>query len=267
PFISNNNKDFGSLSIFCYKIINNYRVEYDAEICRMHYYPRYPSRLSATFAFGDYSSCIEANRKYDWNLDEVKKFKLISNQLNRVVKVNMEMTNDKMLFLTILYILKDAREEFVKETYQNLVLCLNLENARKFNDVFNWFKEDKIKITSQNRIEFSHPSYFEAMKDLISEGDDYDEIFIILLKYLAGKEETVRDVVSAIIDNFDKLPENIRQILFTLAKKDEAAGVVAFAIIDSFDELPEDVREQLLLTLAENDEAAGGVAFAIAENF
>lgn len=93
PFISNNNKDFGSLSIFCYNIINDYRVEYDAEICRMHYYPRYPSRLSATFAFGDYSSCIEANRKNDWNLDEVKKFKLISNQLNRVVKVNMEIVS------------------------------------------------------------------------------------------------------------------------------------------------------------------------------
>lgn len=93
PFISNNNKDFGSLSIFCHNIINDYRVEYDAEICRMHYYPRYPSRLSATFAFGDYSSCIEANRKYDWDLDEVKKFKLISNQLNRVVKVNMEIVS------------------------------------------------------------------------------------------------------------------------------------------------------------------------------
>jgi len=178
-----------------------------------------------------------------------------------------EMTKDKALFLTILYILKDAREEFVKETYQNLVLRLNLENARKFNDVFNWFKEDKIKITSQNRIEFSHPSYFEAMKDLISEGDDYDEIFIRLLKYLAGKEEIARDVVSAIIDNFDKLPENIRQILFTLAEKDEAASDVAYAIAKHFNELPENVREQLLLTLVEKDGAIWDVAFATRVNF
>ncbi len=177
-----------------------------------------------------------------------------------------EMTKDKVLFLTILYVLEDAREEFVKETYQNLIESLYLENARKFNDVFNWFKEDKIEITFPNRIKFSHPSYFEAVKDLISEVDDYDEIFIGLLKYLAEKGEATWDVAFAIAKHFNELPENIRQILFTLTEKDEAAGAVAFAIAKHFNELPEKVR-QMLFTLAEKDEAAWPVVSAISKHF
>ena len=37
--------------------INDYRVEYDAERHRLMNHGKYPSRLSAVFAFGDMESC------------------------------------------------------------------------------------------------------------------------------------------------------------------------------------------------------------------
>ena len=47
-------------------------------------------------------------------------------------------------------------------------------------------------------------------------------------------------------DNFDKLPEDVRnKLLFKLSEKDEAAGNVARAVADNFDKLPENVRDLL----------------------
>jgi hypothetical protein len=70
--------------------INDYRIEYDIEVYREKHHRTYPSRLSAIYAFGDYQTCVEVNRKYGWPLSEVRKFKLIEHRLNRVVRVNME---------------------------------------------------------------------------------------------------------------------------------------------------------------------------------
>lgn len=85
--------DCNVLSPYCVTAINNYRVEYDAEICRKAYFPKYPSRLSAIFAFGDKETCHKVVDKYgeEWrDIKTVKKFRLIETPLTRVVKVNME---------------------------------------------------------------------------------------------------------------------------------------------------------------------------------
>lgn len=86
-------RDVQTLSPYCLTIINDYRVEYDAEYFRKKYYPLYPSRFSAIFAFGDYETCQKVANKYNWNLDSVKKFKSIDNPLTRVIKVNMEIVS------------------------------------------------------------------------------------------------------------------------------------------------------------------------------
>lgn len=93
PFIKNKQKTFGSLSMFCVNVINDYRVEYDAELCRMYKFPTYPSRFSSIFAFGDYESCIEVSINHRWDINSVKKFKIIEHPLTRVVKVNMEIVS------------------------------------------------------------------------------------------------------------------------------------------------------------------------------
>jgi len=92
PFIPNK-KDLKIISPYCLSAINDYRLEYDAELCRKYYYPKYPSRLSAIFAFGDYETCKKVERKYGWDLSTVKKFRLDIDNLTRVIKVNMEIVS------------------------------------------------------------------------------------------------------------------------------------------------------------------------------
>ncbi|EGQ8681846.1 hypothetical protein GKA74_23045 [Vibrio parahaemolyticus] len=83
-------RDPMAVSPYCLTAINDYRIEYDAEIYRKQNHPLYPSRLSATYAFGDFETCREVSQKYGWNLNTVRKFKLLDSPLNRVAKVNME---------------------------------------------------------------------------------------------------------------------------------------------------------------------------------
>lgn len=91
PFTPASNQDLKAVSPYHLSAINDYTVEYNAELARAYKYPAYPSRLSAIFAFGDYETCKEVARKYGWSLSEVREFKLLKKDpFTRVIKVNME---------------------------------------------------------------------------------------------------------------------------------------------------------------------------------
>jgi HEAT repeat protein len=62
---------------------------------------------------------------------------------------------------------------------------------------------------------------------------------------LAEKDKAAGYVALAVANNFDKLPEAVRNLLFKLAEKDKAAGYVAWAVAFNFDKLPEGVRNLL----------------------
>jgi hypothetical protein len=79
-----------SPSPYLLSAINDYRIEYDAEVFRENNYSLYPSRLSALYAFGDLESCNIVSEKYHWDINSVKKFKLKDWPLTRIAKVNME---------------------------------------------------------------------------------------------------------------------------------------------------------------------------------
>lgn len=85
--------DMNVSSPFYTSVISEFSVEYDAERIREKFYPLYPSRMSAVYAFGDYDTCIKVSRKYDWELESVRKFRLIKGNLTRVIKVNMEIVS------------------------------------------------------------------------------------------------------------------------------------------------------------------------------
>lgn len=76
--------------MFSHNVTNEYQTEYNCELHRYYNFPKYPSRLSSSYAFGDYESCKLVSQKYGWKLDTVRKFKLIPHEQNRVAKVNME---------------------------------------------------------------------------------------------------------------------------------------------------------------------------------
>lgn len=173
----------------------------------------------------------------------------------------------KMLFLTIIYILVQPGVEFVKNTYQNLTTILNLENATNFGDIVNWFKKDKIKIISKNRIIFSHDSYIETMDGLFREFNDYNSILFSLIEYLAEKDEALIEVSLFIAENFTTLPEKVRNILFSLARNEQTSKHVALAISAYFGRLPADVSENLLLILSKKKKVDMGLAHIITKNY
>lgn len=72
------------------KTKQEWQLEHDCELYRKQNFPLYPSRLSACYAFGDYETCLHVSRKYGWDINTVKKFRLEETFFNRVAKVNME---------------------------------------------------------------------------------------------------------------------------------------------------------------------------------
>jgi hypothetical protein len=89
PFIPNLNRDLMAISMFCHNITSDFQTEYNCELYRRYNYSKFPSRLSAIYAFGDYDTCLAVAEKHKWNINTVRKFKLEPSPLNRVVKVNM----------------------------------------------------------------------------------------------------------------------------------------------------------------------------------
>jgi len=183
-----------------------------------------------------------------------------------------DMSDDKRLFLSFLFVSDYFEVSFVEGIYQELVRELNFKNAWEFNQVLGWFKDDKVSI-SRGHIEFSHPSYSEALKYFLVE-DDYQtlqnkQIFIKLLLKLSEKDEAAGGVTWIVAENFSKLPEEVRnKLLLKLSEKGEVAPHnVACAVAENFSKLPEEVRNKLLLKLSKKDVAARYVARAVAENF
>ncbi|MDY6966288.1 MAG: hypothetical protein SVM80_10040, partial [Halobacteriota archaeon] len=152
------------------------------------------------------------------------------------------MTDDKILFLSFPFISSYFGVSFVKDVYQELIEELKLKDAWGFDRVFDWFRDDKINIkewSGSEVIEFSHPSYSEALGYILIEDGELTKIN--------------RDLFS--------------RVLFKLSEKDGVAGYVAWAVALNFNELFEDWRNQLLIKLSEKDGTAGDVARAVADNF
>lgn len=79
-----------ALSPYFLTAINEYRIEYDIEVYRERHCNLFPSRFSALYAFASEEACVEVNRRFGWPLERRRRFKLLDNPLNRVVKVNMQ---------------------------------------------------------------------------------------------------------------------------------------------------------------------------------
>ena len=90
PFVVNRDCDVNFVSMFTNSVTNEYTIEYNCEVYRRYNLSTYPSRLSSCYAFADYASCEIVSKKYGWNINTVRKFKLIPHKNNRVAKVNME---------------------------------------------------------------------------------------------------------------------------------------------------------------------------------
>lgn len=75
------------LTKFGFENINN-EFEVVVENYRKNNFPHYPSRLSCIYAFEDFDTCKLVSQLYKWDLNEVKKFKIV--KLHSACKTHME---------------------------------------------------------------------------------------------------------------------------------------------------------------------------------
>jgi hypothetical protein len=88
PFVPNQAMSTGFVSPFLMSTVNNYRVEYDAELARRRLYPGSPSRLTAIYAFESMADCEVAAHRFEWPIQSVQRFRV--EHVLRATRVNME---------------------------------------------------------------------------------------------------------------------------------------------------------------------------------
>jgi hypothetical protein len=180
------------------------------------------------------------------------------------------MKDDKILFLIFPFI-SALPITFVRREYETLVKELKIENPWEFKEIVDWFKDDKIEI-SNGRVEFSHPSYLEALKHVLAKKGTLTRInrmiFCKVLLRLSENDEVAHAVAWAVRENFERLPDRVRnELLLRLSKKNEAAETVGVTLRENLGNIADEVRDGLLLRLSNNEYAALIVARITAENF
>lgn len=93
PFVPNPNVDMKSPSSFSLQEVSNYTVDYNAELFRKQHDTTnmYPSRFGCIYAFGSLEDAKKAAEEWNFNLNDLHKFKLKDiGAFTRVVKVNMQ---------------------------------------------------------------------------------------------------------------------------------------------------------------------------------
>jgi hypothetical protein len=92
PFKQNPDQ-YPFLSPFVVKLTTELWIEYEAERLRKAEHPESPSRLSAIYAFGDETTCVEVASRHGWDLASVRRFVLASGTPYRAARVNMEVVS------------------------------------------------------------------------------------------------------------------------------------------------------------------------------
>lgn len=91
PYVPNPDLSTGFMSPFTTGVLNDYRLEYDAELHRRGSAPDAPSRLTAVFAFEDLATCERVHARYGWDLGEVVEMRVVD--VLKARRVNMEIVS------------------------------------------------------------------------------------------------------------------------------------------------------------------------------
>jgi hypothetical protein len=160
----------------------------------------------------------------------------------------------KILFLCFPFISDWFSTNFVETKYLELLKDLDIKDDYALKRIRAEF-QDKIEFSYY--IRFSHPSYSEALPYLLIEREIptkiNDEIFGKVLIKLHTDNFAASDVARIIASNFDKFPENIRNLLRDMEYNPDTTEAVAELIHDNFDKIPAKVLYELLLNLTNID--------------
>ena len=120
------------------------------------------------------------------------------------------MSEDKILFLLILYVSDRFELSFVDSRYSELIYQLRINRPWPFSRVLDWFSLDKV-LRIQSAIQLSHESYSEALEYILHK-DGYPSdlslrIFSPILLNLLVNNNNSSDVIECIIRNIEYLPQ------------------------------------------------------------
>lgn len=115
------------------------------------------------------------------------------------------------------------------------IFCDVLKELSKFS-----ISEQEMSVSNRVKDEVYFPSIFSKPLEL-SECEEK------LLRNFSEKVKAAEAVVQAVIKNFNKLPEDVRNLLFVLSDKDGVAERVVDIIVENLYEFPENFKNKLLL--------------------
>ena len=229
------------------------------------------NKLSTPLNITNFAFATRKITNYEELLDKINEESVsVSRSFAEEIK---RMNPDKILFLLLPFISDGFKVNFVKCKYQELITNINIQQtAMRFDAILEWFIDDKVVI-KDGFIKFSHPLYIEAMQYTISEDHLTNRIFTEVLLNLYHNRETSLIAAKAIVSNYDKLPDNVRDvilfdsdIILNLVNDKENSILLSKAIVSNYDKLPDNVRD-ILFKLADDKGISLTISNALASNF
>ena len=178
----------------------------------------------------------------------------------------IRMSDEYKLFLLLVYLEPPLIYVQLEKYFNQLVGELNLKPHQDFQEIYQWFIEDKVIKTIYTTLEFSHPIYIKALEIALFTNIKSNNYFKKLLKplliFLSKNTHTVASVANIICPKYQIFENEIKNILFEIAENTLLNGKLALPLTRYFNVLPEDVRNLLIIISKTSDipfEVATGV--------
>jgi len=180
------------------------------------------------------------------------------------------MSDEYKLFLLLVYLEPPLIYDQLEKYFIELVGKLNLKPHQYFQEIYQWFIEDKVIKTVYTTLEFSHPIYIKALDFALFTNIESNNYFNKLLKpllfFLSTIKDTADSVANIICPNYQIFESEIKNILFEMAENTLLNGELALPLTRYFNVLPEGVRS-LLITISETSDSPFEVAAGVCSLF
>jgi len=187
------------------------------------------------------------------NIEDLNVIKSIINKKSKETKKSFaeevkNMNYERILFLSLNYILFSIEQNEIKTIYNEICLKNNL-NAIK-NNYEDLLQEFKYKIRISERNEFAHPSYEEGLVESWNYSEVFNFIIQVMNSLIKNKDPIVRGLVGfTLTENYGLIDkkEAIEPIILSVLKDKKADARLGVAMAASF--YPKEIPLQFKIDL------------------
>jgi hypothetical protein len=256
------------------KAAEDTKIAFSREIKEMFYKGEYDKVVFLSFAyinidFDVAKLCYESILKdLGYNLTKAKDFDDLLEEFNEVEISLIHSFSYPYRGVIKSVVLSPSEFRFTKITKftKPVIKCYML---RPISDT--WDYGPILDTWERNRLTYVHPSYWDAFRYALVDNNKPNnickKIFSKILFAFSKENMGIFNVVDAIIRDFNRLPEDVKNLLFTLSEKNEIGEKIAFRMIREFNAFPEDARNKLLLKLSRNNKLADPIIRIVKINY